>query len=29
MEVKRDQYLQQLIDYMLDGQVKVITGNGA
>lgn len=26
MEIKRDQYLQQVIDYMWDGQVKVITG---
>ena len=26
MEIKRDQYLQQLIDYQWDGQVKVITG---
>ena len=26
MEIKRDRYLQQLIDYMWDGQVKVITG---
>lgn len=26
MEIKRDRYLQQVIDYMLDGQVKVITG---
>lgn len=26
MEVKRDYYLQQLIDYRFDGQVKVITG---
>lgn len=26
MEIKRDQYLSQLISYMWDGQVKVITG---
>ena len=26
MEIKRDNYLQQIIDYMWDGQVKVITG---
>ncbi len=26
MEIKRDSYLQQLIDYQWDGQVKVITG---
>lgn len=26
MEIKRDQYLKQLIDYQWDGQVKVITG---
>ena len=26
MEIKRDRYLQQMIDYMWDGQVKVITG---
>ncbi len=26
MEIKRDQYLNQLISYMWDGQVKVITG---
>jgi hypothetical protein len=26
MQVKRDNYLQQLIDYQWDGQVKVITG---
>lgn len=26
MEIKRDTYLQQLIDYQWDGQVKVITG---
>ena len=26
MEIKRDSYLQQIIDYMWDGQVKVITG---
>lgn len=26
MEIKRDKYLQQLIDYQWDGQVKVITG---
>ena len=26
MEIKRDRYLQQLIDYMWDGQIKVITG---
>ena len=26
MEIKRDRYLQQLISYMWDGQVKVITG---
>ena len=26
MEIKRDQYLQQLINYAWDGQVKVITG---
>lgn len=26
MEIKRDRYLQQLIDYQWDGQVKVITG---
>lgn len=26
MEMKRDRYLQQVIDYMWDGQVKVITG---
>lgn len=26
MEIKRDRYLQQIIDYMWDGQVKVITG---
>ena len=26
MEIKRDEYLQQLIDYMWDGQIKVITG---
>ncbi len=26
MEIKRDQYLHQVIDYMWDGQVKVITG---
>ncbi|MCH5193693.1 MAG: ATP-binding protein [Oscillospiraceae bacterium] len=26
MEIKRDSYLQQLIDFMWDGQVKVITG---
>ena len=26
MEIKRDKYLQQLIDYMWDGQIKVITG---
>lgn len=26
MEIKRDRYLKQLIDYMWDGQVKVITG---
>lgn len=26
MEIKRDRYLQQVIDYMWNGQVKVITG---
>ena len=26
MEIKRDRYLNQLISYMWDGQVKVITG---
>ena len=26
MEIKRDSYLQQLIAYMGDGQIKVITG---
>ena len=26
MEIRRDRYLQQLIDYMWDGQIKVITG---
>ena len=26
MEIKRDRYLQQIMDYMWDGQVKVITG---
>lgn len=26
MEIKRDKYLRQLIDFMWDGQVKVITG---
>ena len=26
MEIKRDRYLQQLISYMWDGQVKIITG---
>lgn len=26
MEIKRNRYLQQVIDYMWDGQVKVITG---
>lgn len=26
MEIKRDRYLNQVIDYMWDGQVKVITG---
>ena len=26
MEIRRDRYLQQIIDYMWDGQVKVITG---
>ena len=26
MEIKRDRYLRQIIDYMWDGQVKVITG---
>ena len=26
MEIKRDRYLQQVINYMWDGQVKVITG---
>ena len=26
MEIKRDKYLKQLIDYQWDGQVKVITG---
>ena len=26
MEIKRDRYLQQIVDYMWDGQVKVITG---
>ena len=26
MEIKRDQYLNQIISYMWDGQVKVITG---
>ena len=26
MEIKRNRYLQQIIDYMWDGQVKVITG---
>ena len=26
MEIKRDRYLKQLISYMWDGQVKVITG---
>lgn len=26
MKIKRDKYLQQLIDFMWDGQVKVITG---
>ena len=26
MEIKRDAYLQQLIDFMWDGQVKVVTG---
>ena len=26
MKIKRDRYLQQVIDYMWDGQVKVITG---
>ncbi len=26
MKIKRDRYLQQLIDYQWDGQVKVITG---
>ena len=26
MEIKRDRYLQQIIDYMWDGQVKIITG---
>ena len=26
MEIRRDQYLKQLVDYQWDGQVKVITG---
>lgn len=26
MEIKRDRYLNQLVSYMWDGQVKVITG---
>ena len=26
MDIKRDRYLNQLIDFMWDGQVKVITG---
>ncbi len=26
MEIQRDRYLQQIIDYMWDKQVKVITG---
>lgn len=26
MEIKRDRYLQQIIDYQWDGQIKVITG---
>lgn len=26
MEIKRDRYLQQIINYMWDGQVKVVTG---
>ena len=26
MEIKRDRYLQKLISFMWDGQVKVITG---
>lgn len=26
MEIKRDRYLNQLISYMWDGQIKVITG---
>ena len=26
MEIKRDRYLRQVIEYMWDGQVKVITG---
>ena len=26
MEIRRDRYLQQIIDYRWDGQVKVITG---
>ena len=26
MEIKRDRYLQQILDFMWDGQVKVITG---
>lgn len=27
MEIKRDRYLEKIISYMWDGQVKVITGN--
>ena len=26
MEIKRDRYLEKIISYMWDGQVKVITG---
>ena len=26
MEIKRDRYLNKIISYMWDGQVKVITG---
>ena len=26
MEIKRDRYLDKLISYMWDGQVKVVTG---
>ena len=26
MEIKRDKYLEKIISYMWDGQVKVITG---